>query len=141
MVARVKNTHGLNGLRCEIFFNLHSGLFSVRALAGPDKGRVVAHAESFEMESASFVVQKAGRAKVLQSRNKNVHAFVRGTIAIGSVARASDHVESWSRVRYNPYESDSFLAESGMPVKAASAAFGRVTIGDKLGKPRVYALA
>ena len=50
-----------------------------------------------------FAVQPAGRAKVLRERKKNVHAFVRGTVARNPIM-AHQQV-----VSYNPYEMDSFF--------------------------------
>ena len=92
----------LNGERVEIYRNLHRNCFSIR-----HRGRVIAHLMDDDpmqlvLRDVQYVVQPAGHAKVLRKRQKNVHAFVRGTIAR----------MSWENIRgavsYNPYKSDSF---------------------------------
>jgi len=60
-------------MNVEIYFNLHKRVFSVR-----HKGRVIEHVKSAIVRRPKFVVQAAGRAKVLREKKKNVHAFVRG---------------------------------------------------------------
>ena len=62
-------------MNVEIYFNLHKRVFSVR-----HKGRVIEHVESAIIRRPKFVVQAAGRAKVLREKKKNVHAFVRGEL-------------------------------------------------------------
>ena len=55
----------------EIYFNLHKKVFSIR-----NKGKVVEHATAVTVTYPKFIVQPAGRAKVLRDKVKNVHAFV-----------------------------------------------------------------
>ena len=62
-------------MRVEVYRNLHKNCWSIRNLK---TGRVVRHSNEVFIEDAKFVVQPAGREKVLREKKKNVHAFVRG---------------------------------------------------------------
>jgi hypothetical protein len=93
-------------MRVEVYFNLTRKLWSVRALEGPDKGRVFAHLPEVTVKNAKFVVREGGRQRVLKEKQKNVHAFVRGTFCD---ERAGDLSIP---VTYNPYKYDSFVRRS-----------------------------
>ncbi len=81
--------------------------WSVKAMDGPYKGLVVAHADSFALYGCRFWVDEKGRQRVLRERRKNVHAGV-----IGEVAPEFDWVHSGAfldtEVRYNPYYAPCF---------------------------------
>ena len=62
-------------MRVEVYFNLHRKLWSVVDLS---TGLVVEHVNEIAIADPVFVVQPAGRAKVIRDGRKNVHAFVRG---------------------------------------------------------------
>lgn len=108
-------------MRVEVYRNLHNGLMSVRECGG----KVLTHEREVFILSPRFVVQPAGRAKVLKERRKNVHAFVRGEavgFSIGTLAGFDDY-EGWSQVRYNPYECPNFTdRETGSVVHYATRA-------------------
>jgi hypothetical protein len=132
-------------MKVEIYWNLHRKLYSVRALEGPRKGRVIGHAFRVLLDDVEFKVNEGGRLRVLREGRKNVHAFVRGKLkacrwdvvpdglddAWGSQAildcdRAFDAGEF---VTYNPYRFDSFQAADFRepqtryrPIKRASRA-------------------
>ena len=105
-------------MRVESYWNLHKNVFSIRALEGPSKGKVVEHVSHKTLHNVTFAVQPAGRAKVLKEKKKNVHAFVRG-----------DHIQdgippvwmedNWVRVTYNPYKYDSFVDAEGHAITHA----------------------
>lgn len=116
-----------NGDRVQIYWNLHRDCFSVMALSGPHKGRVVAHTDSFDLTDATFVVRPAGRQRVLREQRKNVHAFIKGTWTTTAI-------RTGSKVRYNPYEAGHFIAD-GNPIHQATAAHGETTNG----RPAIYA--
>ena len=67
-------------MRVECYWNLHLNCFSVRALSGPDKGRVIGHCGEVTLSNVRFVVRKSGLARFRRTGQKNVHAFVRGTL-------------------------------------------------------------
>ena len=93
----------LKGKWVEAYYNLHKNVLSVRR-----GGRVQLHTEALELDNVKFVVQPAGREKVLKEKRKNVHAFVRGNYKCsGKNARLSNWL--WKRVRYNPYKFKTFM--------------------------------
>ena len=131
-------------MRSEVYFNLHKKMFSVRALEGPNKGRVVDHFYQTIVEEPDFVVQQGGRNRVLREGKKNVHAFVRG-----NVRRIESNDFSWiipltrhperSAAWYNPYRDAYFRRATGItgqtsPLFWAKTVFMTVTDG----KPRMY---
>ena len=72
----------MKNIRVEVYWNLHKRLFSVRALEGENKGRVIDHAYGVRLSDATFVSQPAGRERVRREGVKNVHAFVRGHMPV-----------------------------------------------------------
>ena len=66
--------------------------------------KVVDRVQTAHVKDVKFVVQPAGRKRVLEEKRKNVHAFIRGELtddrfmAVGLV-----------KVIYNPYEYDHFI--------------------------------
>lgn len=111
-------------MRVEVYRNLHRKCWSVR-LAG---GRVQRHTDAVLLRNATFVVQAAGRARVLREGKKNVHAFVRGGDS-GTPHSGAEDLEymvgmlpppfTLVRVTYNPYRADTFVTTGGQPVRAA----------------------
>jgi len=116
-------------MRVFVYRNLHrKGVwYSLRALEGPFKGRVVGHAEGIDLYDVEFVVSEAGRQRVLKTRRKNVHAGITGNIwsinnfqprlvDITKLKWYADwkHVSMcdtrFSYVKYNPYQYTSFVA-------------------------------
>ena len=91
----------------EVYYNLHKKCLSVRK-----RGLVIDHVSSILLKNARFVVQPAGRKRVLKEKRKNVHAFVRGErVAVASFDGKSE------RITYNPYKYKSFVSvETGKPV-------------------------
>lgn len=109
------------GDKIEVYRNLHKKCFSVR-----HKGKVVGYlqdSEQLSLTNVKFVVQPAGRAKVLRENKKNVHAFVRGEYTgfidnlIEKMHFGPYHDLDFSSVSYNPYKSDKFVVElDGKPI-------------------------
>lgn len=102
-----------------IYRNIPKRTYSIKALEGPQKGRVVAYADVIDMVDVTFTVSQAGRNKVLLTGQKNVHAGIVGTIVgvMDQVTRkpntlpestpAFDATKGIS-VRYNPYTGEHF---------------------------------
>lgn len=95
-------------MRIEVYWNLHKKLYSVRALEGPNKGRVIDHSNCVSLRDVSFVVQPAGREKVRREKRKTVHAFVRGTRIYESREMPNCKLGA-TQVTYNPYHNDTFM--------------------------------
>lgn len=101
-------------MRVFVYFNLHKKCFSIKALEGDRKGRVVAHSNTVLLESCKFKVSESGRQRVLREKRKNVHAGVTGVWINGD--RVESHFEFLSmvgrQVTYNPYKYDSFIIKA-----------------------------
>jgi hypothetical protein len=103
-----------------VYFNLHRKVFSVKALEGPMKGRVVAHLHDVLLADATFKVSEAGRQRVLRERRKNVHAGVKGDWLEGNDKTHSFVIINGAAAVYNPYKYASFVHLYGEhPVTAA----------------------
>lgn len=89
-----------------VYFNLHKNLWSVRALEGPCRGKVIAHRASLMLRDCVFKVSEAGRQRVLRERCKNVHAGVVGTLWDEAVP---GDVCCREGVTYNPYLYSTFV--------------------------------
>jgi hypothetical protein len=111
-------------MRVFVYFNLHKLLWSVRALEGPNKGRVIQHAHEVHLVDCVFRVSEAGRQRVLRERRKNVHAGVVGRLAEAVQVDLTGAL----RVTYNPYKFHTFVRTDSMePVREAA----RVQLKDR----------
>ena len=102
-------------MRVFVYFNLHKKCFSIKALEGDRKGRVVAHSNTVLLESCKFKVSEAGRQRVLREKKKNVHAGVTGIWIDGGIRdeKCFEFLDTVGRqVTYNPYKYDSFVYKS-----------------------------
>ena len=101
-------------MRVFVYFNLHKKCFSIKALEGDRKGRVVAHRDTVVLDGCKLMVSEAGRQRVLREKRKNVHAGVTGTWINGD--RVESHYEFLSmvgrQVTYNPYKYSSFIIKA-----------------------------
>lgn len=98
------------GKQAFVYFNLHSGQWSVRV-----GGLVLAHARYVLLEDGRGKVSQAGRERVLREGKKNVHAGITGTVvAIGADAvsagmSAFGKPQAVEEITYNPYKYDAFV--------------------------------
>lgn len=111
--------------RVEVYYNLHRQCLSWR-LIGNAKGiyhnrhyrKNVRYAEAIGLHSVRFAVQPAGRAKVIETKRKNVHAFVRGYLVSASPVPPGEleverlQYNGFFQVTYNPYKYESFVTVS-----------------------------
>lgn len=108
-------------MRVDVYKNLHNGLMSVR-----HQGKVITHESTVLIRNPEFVVQPAGRAKVLREQRKNVHAFVRGELVGFSLVNTQMKgfgEEGLRKVSYNPYKAAHFYDKvDGEPVYSATEA-------------------
>jgi hypothetical protein len=70
-------------MRVFVYWNVHKCRFSIKALDGLAKGRVVAHADEVLIRDAEFRVNQKGRERVRATGRKEVHARIVG------------HLEAW----------------------------------------------
>jgi len=94
-----------------VYFNLHKKCFSIKALEGAMKGRVIAHRDNVLLFRATFKVSQAGRERVLREKRKNVHAGVCGTWhdSGNDHGTLSSVKERGELVTYNPYKYTTFV--------------------------------
>lgn len=105
----------------DVYRNLNQDCLSVRSRESDTYGQVIAHVERAIVNGVEFVVQPAGRQRVLEDERKNVHAFVRGVWHPTVDVAAPDHAYD---ITYNPYEYDSFVTRTDeLSVARASRAF------------------
>lgn len=97
----------------DVYRNLTRGCWSVR-----ERGRVVAHAQTVTLADAVMVVRPGARARVIRTGNREVHAWIKGTLVphAGVPARAV-------RFYYRPFLAGHFTDECGRPVVAAASIF------------------
>jgi len=102
-------------VRVDVYFNLHRRLFSVRALEGENKGRVIDHVAKCAIRDARFVVSEAGRQRVIHEGVKNVHAYIRGERIedagefIKTVVPLSGDGGALRKVSYDPHLDRTFI--------------------------------
>jgi len=96
-------------MRVKCYWNLHKNTYSVVAMEGEKKGRVIGYYNLIHLEDAEFRVRESGRQRVLRDRVKNVHAFVIGQMVDPTWAAS----ECDKGVTYNPYRSGEFYERKG----------------------------
>lgn len=92
-------------MRVFVYFNLHKKVWSIKAMEGENKGRVIKHCTSIELKNCRLKVGKAGRERVLREKVKNVHAGVVGYIV--SIDEPCKTTET--EATYSPYKYESFV--------------------------------
>lgn len=86
-----------------VYYNLHKKIFSIKY-----KNKVVKHSNFIVLNNVKFIVRKSGNNKVRKDKQKNVHAFVCGTlIEIGELVK---NITQYSKIiGYNPYKFTTFV--------------------------------
>jgi len=92
-----------------VYWNLHKGLWSVKALEGPMKGRVIMRSEEVFLSDVEGKVSEAGRQRVLRERKKNVHAGIVGKLSNSAALHRKLVREVGDTITYNPYKYESFV--------------------------------
>ena len=98
---RVMRTKTSVRMQVDVYYNVTKKCLSVRY-----KGKVIDHVPVVRLLNAKFIVSEPGRKRVLDQKRKNVHAVVRGEMAL----------EKWSfdfakaiEATYNPYKYSTFV--------------------------------
>lgn len=95
----------LEGIRVGIFRNLTRKCYSVKALSGEYKGKVIAYLpldSEFSLTNVKFSVGEKTRDRVRAEGKKYIHALVTGELQDRALSRPD------FRVTYNPYTHDYF---------------------------------
>lgn len=104
-----------------VYFNLHKKKWSVKALEGPNKGRVIAHRYNVLLRDCTFKVSQAGRKRVLKEKRKNVHA---GIVGFWDNDWSFLSYQTQFEVTYNPYKYETFVnKKTEQPVYQAEMVF------------------
>jgi hypothetical protein len=91
------------GQQVRVHFNLHSHDWSIVAMEGDEKGRVIGHAPELSLIDCAFKVSEASRQRVILKRCRSVHAWITGKLT----TKASMPVEARG-FTYNPYRAGTF---------------------------------
>lgn len=95
----------LIGMKVFVYYNLHKHVFSIKAMEGDRKGRVVGYSTHITLSDAIPKVSEAGRQRVIRERKKNVHAGIVGIVeSLGDMG-----VQAGQPVTYNPYKFSTFV--------------------------------
>ncbi|ADC52273.1 hypothetical protein BpOF4_21389 (plasmid) [Alkalihalophilus pseudofirmus OF4] len=120
-----KNRRVEVGMFVDVYFNIHHEGYSIRCSRTK---KVLARCNSVRLKDGEFRVSEKGRQKVLASRRKAVHAYIKGTF-IAADETMLDNPQMTQSVYYNPYKTELFTdVRSGKPMKRAEEVFcyGRV---------------
>ena len=105
----------LAAARVAVYKNLRKGAWSIRALDGPHKGKVTAHAEVVAIADCVFHVGAAARSRIAGGAPREVHAWVAGRITDIELAQPQ-------RISYRPRErGEFFIIATGAAIWSASA--------------------
>lgn len=112
-------------LKVFVYYNLHKSLWSIKALEGAQKGKVIEHAEQVILFDAVPKVSEAGRQRVLKEQSKNVHAGITGKLFAtnNKVFESSDTL--FKEITYNPYKFCSFVYkdDNDIPYKGSNVVY------------------
>lgn len=103
-----------------IYRNLKKpGFFTVLACKGDNYGRKIDEGSAFLIEGAEFIVRPAGNARAKLTKQRNVHAFVKG-----SVSKLQDqpamYISYAQEITYNPFNSEYFtIKKTGERIDSA----------------------
>ena len=93
-----------------VYYNLHKKLWSIKALEGGNKNKVIAHARYIELSDVTPKVSQSGRQRVIKEGCKNVHAGLVGNLKFdGDYIPFDDYSATRKQVTYNPYLYESFV--------------------------------
>jgi hypothetical protein len=106
------------GQKVRVYVNLHKqGRFSIVDMKS---GLVCAYTSNCLLKDAIFHVSPSGRQKVIDTKTKMVHAWVRG-IYMGSDLKQPEITKE--EVRYNPYLNEGFIDQKGIMVTNSNYAY------------------
>jgi hypothetical protein len=114
----------------DVYRNLLRKCVSVRK-----GGKVVGYAQSVVVTSPTFRVAPAGVQRIRRQGQREVVAYVRGTVVCAS-AEAVAIPSGAVRVCFNPFEHDTFVTEDGRPVHSADLFIMHTPCGSWAVNPR-----
>ena len=97
-------------MKVAVYRNLHKNCFSVQDWKTK---KVIKHSDYVVLQNATFKVSEKGRQKVLETKQKHVHAKIIGEDITQETAKPE--LNTCSQVRYNPYNTVTFIDENLKP--------------------------
>jgi hypothetical protein len=105
-----------HGQKVRVHFNLHLHDWSIVALEGPEKGRVIGRADQLTLKDCTFRVSETSRQKVIERKCRSVHAWVFGYLT-ATTSVPPEAIE----FTYNPYRAPTFtLRDTWQPITKSS---------------------
>ena len=112
----------------EVYYNLHKKCLSVRDTT---TGLVVKYTHAIRLKGDKrgyrsglvyFNVSEKGRQRVIESQQKNVHAYVKGCVILNKVKgleeRKARKPKTLRQVTYNPYKYETFVYGSNPAINS-----------------------
>lgn len=94
-------------MEVRVYFNLNKKCFSIQTRT--EKGwRVTEYKEFLALHNCEFKVYEAGRQRVLKTKRKNVHAYIRGYLLNTDLKDFWNESYGLIPVFYNPYKAPWF---------------------------------
>lgn len=109
------------GMRVRVYRNLNKPeYYSILAMEGPDKRKVVGYSKSVHLSDVIFLVSAKSRERLLRERSKNVHAFCEGIL--NDIFTSPVDISNCKEViTYNPYLRDTFFNTKTLESKVTPA--------------------
>jgi hypothetical protein len=105
-------------MRVSVHFNLHNKLWSVTALEGEKRGRVIGHETHVYIRDCEARVSEMQRQRVIANRCRSVHAKI-----IGTLCEAPSDLSQYQTFSYNPYRAAGFTVGTRIWNRAEACAF------------------
>lgn len=106
---------GLMNEKVRVYWNSTRKMWSIKKGNNP-----VEHATVLVLRDCKFLVNEAGRQRVIRNKKKDVHAYVEGEIIS---KEGLSHLPSYDEIRYNPFKNETFVDSSGNRVDEHSLVF------------------
>lgn len=104
----------MNGKRVAVYKNLHKQAWSVRAMEGPNRGRVIEHRAAITLIDCRTHVNCRAQHRIAGGAAREVHAWIVGTVSDTAT------LTSPRRLTYRPHDrAEFFIAETGEAVTTA----------------------
>lgn len=96
-----------SGQLVDVYFNLHRKMWSIRDAATK---LVLGHTDDLlVLGNVQFIVNEAGRQRVIREQKKNVHAFARGNFCYLMPVGMMILDQQFTKISYNPYKAGTFV--------------------------------
>jgi hypothetical protein len=103
IVIQLREGHTLEiGQRVKVYRNLHKGAFSIQDAKSK---LVIAYGDGFLLSDVNMNVSKYGRNRVLETKQKCVHAYIVGDFK----GFEYDSSSNFRSIYYNPYITENFI--------------------------------